>query len=1032
MKDLGHLSTAPAKEVSALPAEAPIGEGTEQLADSGLFPAPVQKKDAEAPIDPRKGATPALVDDETIELADSGVLPPPAAREKPGDPEHRRETGASEQPRRIGRFILLDTIGAGAMGEVYTAYDGQLDRKVAVKLVHAHMSAGRHARQRLLREAQTLAQVSHPNVVQVYEAGELGGRVFLAMEYVRGTTLSAWLKSSEELPRRKRRRAIIRQFVAAGRGLQAAHEAGLAHRDFKPDNVLIGDDGRLRVVDFGLARVVATADDTTENSAAEDSAAEGPAAEGPAPTGLEDTMDADPDGPRPDPDPRRPDVTPGQKAAIVLTATGSILGTPRFMSPEQMRGELADSRSDQFSFCIALFNALFGRFPYPGESFAALQKSVQSGAIEPPRSHEAPARIRRALLRGLAAEPDKRFPSMSQLLDELERWLRAGQRRAFTLMALLAALGVTFGVVQQRGAQESLPKCDGGPDQLAKVWYPERHGLIERAILAVDTPYAKEAWEQVDSGLEQYSGQWVAMHKEACLTHRRGEDSGAMLDKRMACLDRRLDAMDQALSVLAETDEKSLAQTVDVVQKLPLIDYCADTEALNAEVPPPEDPATRAQVDDLRAGLSHVRSLENMGRYLDAEAEAKSLVDEAEGLSYPPVLAEALLAAGRVRMQISDKDTLALLERASSIGFRSGTDVIALEALARQVYVEVISAKDKNTLVPPRPMAEALAARSQDRVFAYALLLNNVGVMLWSRGEPERAREYFERAIAAKSNTVMEDDLELVSVHTNLAMLTRDDARRTEIFRQATQILEQRLGPTHPLSIDTRKNYAQFNASPTQAREIIQPACDRYAQFHPDRILDRMYCLLYLSFFLDELGELSAAAKVLSPLHSHQGDNDFLDLRLGRGYAFLFAGNHEAALAEFREFNAGLEGKSSRWHDKRRAIANLGGAISEYALGRPGEAIAPLESAIAWFQAEIQRTTEPTNLRFLARARVALAESLWSVSENRRGADATDLRQRACSEIELALTWYRSAGPDYAWRVQALTSWHARCPSLAR
>src|SRR5262249_50800759 len=160
------------------------------------------------------------------------------------------------EPIRIGRFILLEPLGAGAMGEIYAAYDERLERKVALKLVRSGSRLTAHADERLLRQAQTLAQVSHPNAVQIYEAGTYNGRLFIAMELVRGKTLTSWLRDARQLPRAVRRREILRQFIAAGRGLEAAHAAGVAHRDFKPDNVLVGDDGRVRVVDFGLARAL--------------------------------------------------------------------------------------------------------------------------------------------------------------------------------------------------------------------------------------------------------------------------------------------------------------------------------------------------------------------------------------------------------------------------------------------------------------------------------------------------------------------------------------------------------------------------------------------------------------------------------------------------------------------------------------------------------------------------------------------------------------------------------------------------------
>jgi len=159
-------------------------------------------------------------------------------------------------PVKIGRFTLLERLGAGSMGEIYAAYDDRLDRAVALKLVRHGSDHTVKADELLLREAQALAQVSHPNVVQIYEAGTHGGRMFIAMELIRGGTLTSWLEDALQLPRPHRQREILRLFIAAGRGLEAAHAAGVAHRDFKPDNVLVGKDGRVCVVDFGLARVL--------------------------------------------------------------------------------------------------------------------------------------------------------------------------------------------------------------------------------------------------------------------------------------------------------------------------------------------------------------------------------------------------------------------------------------------------------------------------------------------------------------------------------------------------------------------------------------------------------------------------------------------------------------------------------------------------------------------------------------------------------------------------------------------------------
>src|SRR5690606_32000265 len=278
------------------------------------------------------------------------LAPAPTATAVPGPVTQLLRDGG--RTRELGHYVLLDKLGEGGMGVVFAAYDRALDRKVAIKLLRA---TGDEAQRRLIREAQAMARLSHPNVVQIYEIGELdddgstraavlagdGSRpVFIVMEFIDGQTLSAW--------RRQRRPSIaeiLAVFDAAGRGLAAAHRKGLVHRDFKPDNVMIRSDARVVVMDFGLAR---------ERS----------------------ELDGQPRAPVLD------DAVAGHSTSelsIDLTATGALLGTPAYMSPEQFAGAATDAKTDQFSFCVALWEALHGSRPFAGTSLAELAYSVTSG-----------------------------------------------------------------------------------------------------------------------------------------------------------------------------------------------------------------------------------------------------------------------------------------------------------------------------------------------------------------------------------------------------------------------------------------------------------------------------------------------------------------------------------------------------------------------------------------------------------------------------------------------------------------------------
>jgi len=222
---------------------------------------------------------------------------------------HRALFGELAQAPTIGRYTFLKELGRGGMGVVCTAYDPKLDRKVAIKLTRSLATASAASRARILREAQAMARLSHPNVVQVYEVGELRDELFVAMEYIDGVDLSQWLAAE---PRSWR--DVQRVFLEAGRGLAAAHAAGLVHRDIKPANVFIGADGRVIVGDFGLARASEDASMLTAGTPAIDLAA--------VKTGLS---------------------TP-------LTATGALLGTPAYMAPETFEHNISDAASDQFAF----------------------------------------------------------------------------------------------------------------------------------------------------------------------------------------------------------------------------------------------------------------------------------------------------------------------------------------------------------------------------------------------------------------------------------------------------------------------------------------------------------------------------------------------------------------------------------------------------------------------------------------------------------------------------------------------------------
>ena len=331
----------------------------------------------------------------------------------------------------LGRYRLERELGAGGMGVVHAAFDPDLERRIALKVLR-DATATREAKDRLMREARAMARLANPNVVTVHEVGTAGGRDFVAMELIHGETLAEWLRSSKRAPS-----AIIDAFLAAGRGLAAAHAAGIVHRDFKPHNVLRSRDGRIVVTDFGLARE----------------------AEGALPAALDATL----------PVGSHTTATSTSSSLAGLTVTGSLLGTPAYMAPEQWSGGAVTPATDQFAYCVALWEALAGERPYPGPTFDDLRSQVARGpmAIDASRI---PRRVRRLLRRGLDPAPGQRWPSMDALLAQLvHAQRRSGVASAIAGGALVAAAAL---VVALRAGDAPAPACEPPERDVNAVWSP--------------------------------------------------------------------------------------------------------------------------------------------------------------------------------------------------------------------------------------------------------------------------------------------------------------------------------------------------------------------------------------------------------------------------------------------------------------------------------------------------------------------------------------------------------------------------------
>ena len=423
----------------------------------------------------------------------------------------------------VGRFLVLGVLGSGAFATVYRAHDPQLDREVALKVMRLRDDQ----RDLLTAEAKAMARLTHPNVVTVYDVGQAGADVFIAMELVDGPTVRQWTRSARRSPRE-----VLRVFVAAGRGLAAAHDAGLIHRDFKPDNVLIGSDGSVKVADFGLSQVPAPT--ATQESAAKYSS---------------DTAEA---------------TDPARKRRVV--------GTPAYMAPEVIASGQTDARSDQYSFCAALFEALYGHRPFQGRTLLELQLAQSSGAPTRRPGRRVPRWLDRAITRGMSPRATQRWPSMAELVDALRhgRHRRRIRATAISFGALALAATATFASVEARHKAQ----CWDSAQRAGMVWNGSVHDEVS-AQLTEAGPWGARTATAVAKQLDAYADAWTSSRYATCMD--RGRDRTPDIEARLeACLEDRWVALDQTVALLRDADTDLAQRSVLLTERLPAVSACLD------------------------------------------------------------------------------------------------------------------------------------------------------------------------------------------------------------------------------------------------------------------------------------------------------------------------------------------------------------------------------------------------------------------------------------------------------------------------
>ena len=753
----------------------------------------------------------------------------------------------------IGRFQVIGLVGKGGMGEVYAAYDPELDRNVAIKLLRSGRNSGSdEARARMMREAQAIARVSHPNVVIVYDAGTHQDRVFIAMEFVEGHTLGYWMHA-----RPRTWPEVLEVFTAAGRGLAAAHERDLVHRDFKPDNVMIGSDGQVRVMDFGLVQLAGERDG--DLAVADDTGEDGLPDETPAPANLEisnDLMTTRATEPSSRRITRRRMRTASNPQ---MTRFGLTLGTPAYMSPEQFRAEPTDAATDQFSFCVALYEALYGERPFAGRDYDDLGNNVSAGFVRSaPKGSQVPFWIREVVLRGLSVNPGERWPSMNALLAQLEQQPAVVSRRRFVAAAAAKLAGIW-----------EVPRGDRPAESSTRA-------EIRRSFLATGKVYAKKTWTNTSQILDGYARRWSDLYVEACeATHVRNEQSTEVLDLRMACLQEGLEDLRALCGMFRQATPEVVENAVSAANGLRGMDRCENIELLRAVVRPPEDAATRAAVNRLRAELAEVRALAGVGRLNDALAAVGPLRAQASAIGYEPLLADMLITATTVYSDkgMADEGARAA-EDALWTALRCRHDEVAAEAATWLVYLVGYLQGRGDAAQVWSHLAEALLQRMGGHELIWGWLLTNNSAVHQSQGRLTEALEDARRAVAAKERFLGPQHPDF-GLSLNVLSLCLDamgeTAQAIEHVERAIPIVENGFGADHPRTATLLSNYSEYLNRTGRFAEANEPARRALAIFEREsgpEGLFATYPLIALGTSELCLGRLAPALETLERAHA--------------------------------------------------------------------------------------------------------------------------------------------------------------------
>ncbi|MEM6989652.1 MAG: serine/threonine-protein kinase [Myxococcota bacterium] len=650
---------------------------------------------------------------------------------------------------KIGRYEVLSTIARGGMGVVYRARDPELQRDVAVKVVRTDRGGDERKRKaRLLREARSLAALEHPNVLAVYDVGtDDAGDVFLALELVEGTTLTQWQRGQSW-------QAICSAYARAGAGLAAAHDAGLVHRDFKPANVLVGPGTRVRVCDFGLV--------VTDASASGSSAKVRRTASRPSDSAFDSQR---------------------------LTEAGTVLGTPAYMSPEQEHGEAVDASSDQFSFCVALYEAVYGEHPFDPTSRRTLRATIAAGPKTPPRNVGVPRHIAAAIRKGLHAAPSQRHASMQPLLHALRR--RRGRA------PWLAALGVTAVGGAAVAMAWSVDRCADPATLTDDVWSEARQRQVQAAVQRAGA-YGAYAWPRLSAQLDAYGAAWNAASLRACRGGAAGDEHA---DARTRCLARAHAQLGAVLATATQSDAAPARELVAAVASLPPPHVCDEADPEQWPVVLTGSQAQRAAATQATALLLQAEASRDARHSDAAVAAADAAAALAAAHDLPALAAAADLQRGLT--SLSDGFFVAATEHLQRAYFAASEhDARATALRAATALVDTYGSKLERDDEAKRWLGYADQLRRQGigGVRAHASLEAAHGRFLLRAGHPREAIEHHRLAAAERGKAWGEQHPAYARALSDLALTLAEAGQRAEAQsagHRALSILVEALGPEH-------------------------------------------------------------------------------------------------------------------------------------------------------------------------------------------------------------------------------------------